>query len=129
MEIEDLAGRVSVDRDDELEHRLRSVRRGDYGAAILSHDDRVSLWIHINNSFAYLHFFPDNTGRHLGFQPTGMSPENCDKDVHFLQIDGGEADSITMPCSTVVPVAVAYIAAREFLHDPVLPPSILWSEL
>ncbi len=129
MEIEDLAGRVSVNRDDELQHRLRTVRKGDYGAAVLSHDGQVSLWIHINKDVAYLHFFRDNAGRHPGYQPTGMSPENCDEDVHFLQTDGGEADSITMPYSTLVPVAIAYEAAKEFLHDPVLPPSISWFEL
>ncbi len=129
MEVEDLAGRVSVDRENELEHRLRSIRKGDYGAAVLSHNDRLSLCILINNNVAYLHFFPDKTGRHPGYQPTGMSLEFCDLQVHFLQIDGGEADSINMPCSTLVPVETAYKAAREFLREAALPPSISWIEL
>ncbi len=129
MEIEDFAGRVTVDCENELEHRLRSVRKGDYGAAVLSHNDRVSLWILINNNVAYLHFFPDNTGRHPGYQPTGMLPEFCDMEVHFLQVDGGEADSITMPCTALVPVDIAYEAAREFLHEATLPPPISWLKL
>jgi hypothetical protein len=129
MEIMDLAGRVSVDREDEVIHRLRSVRKDGYGAAILSHGGQASLWIHINREIAYLHFFPDNTGGHPGFQPTGMSPEDCDERVQFLQTDAGEADSFAVPCSTLVPVAVAYEAAKEFLRNPVLPPSISWLEL
>jgi hypothetical protein len=128
MEIQDLAGTAIVDDDDELEHRLRTVRKGDYGAAVLSHGGQASLWIHINKSVAYLHFFPDRN-HHPGFQPTGMTPSECDDEVHFLPIDGGEADSITLPCSTLVPVAAAYQAAKEFMHDPILPPSISWLEL
>jgi hypothetical protein len=34
-----------------------------------------------------------------------------------------------MPRETLVPVEVAYRAAREFLREPVLPASITWWEL
>ena len=57
-----LAGRISTDREDVLEHRLRSVRKGDYGVAVLSHNGQASLWIHINKDVAYLHFLPNDTG-------------------------------------------------------------------
>ncbi len=69
MEIEDLAGRVGVNNGEELQRRLRTVRKGDYGAAHLSHDGRVSLWIHINKSIAYLHFFPDTQAGIQAFSP------------------------------------------------------------
>ena len=45
MRVEDFDGTCHIDRDDELVARLRSVRRGSFGAFILSHaaDGAVSL--------------------------------------------------------------------------------------
>jgi hypothetical protein len=130
MYVEDLEGRVRVDREEDLEYRLQSVRKGGYGAFILWHIDKgASLWIHINKDVAYLHFFPAGLGKHPGFQPTGMSPAHCDERVHFLQTTGSEADSVTLPRETLVAVEVAYKAAKEFLHDPAPPSSITWFEL
>jgi hypothetical protein len=130
MYVEDLKDRIYVDRPEDLIDRLRSVRKGRYGAFFLSHDDSgPSLSIHINGGVAYVHFFPDNLGRHPGFQPVGMSPIDCEESVHFLQTDGGEADSLTMPKQTLVSLEVAYRAATEFLNSPVLPASIRWLEL
>ena len=65
---------------------------GDYGAFIFSHDDvGSSLWVMINKDVAYIHYFPDNTGKHPGFQATGMTPAGCVEDVYFIQPDGGAA--------------------------------------
>jgi hypothetical protein len=133
MEVYDLEGRVDVDCGEDLLHRLRSVRKGKYGAFILSHDSsddsQPSLWIHINEGIAYLHYLPDYRGLHAGFQATGMTPRGCEEAVHFLMVTGAEADSITMPRETLVPVDAAYKGAEEFLHEPALPPSISWFEL
>ena len=133
MEVYDLEGRVDVDCDKDLIHRLRSVRRGKYAAIILCHDGRdnnqPSLYIHINGDLAYLHYFPDNQRQHPGFQAKGMMAGDCEDEVRFLMTSGTEADSITMPRETLVPVEAAYKAAEEFLRKPALPPSVSWSEL
>ena len=133
MKVYDREGRVDLDCDKDLIHRLRSVRKENYGAIILSHDggdnDRPSLYIHINGDVAYLHYFPDNQGLHPGFQAKGMVPRDCEEEVHFLMTTGTEADSITMPRETLVPVEAAYKAAEEFLRKPALPPSVSWLEL
>jgi hypothetical protein len=121
---------VSVHSPAELIAHLRSTRKGIYGAFILCHDETgPSLFIQINNDLAYLHFFPDDQGRHPGFQPTGMSPADCPESVYLMQDDGFEANGDTMPGYALVSVDVAYRAAAEFLHEPVLPPSISWFEL
>jgi hypothetical protein len=130
MNVQDLDGKICVDHQKELLHRLRSVRKGPYGAFILFHDqDGPSLWIHTNKDVAYLHFFPGNRVQHPGFQPTGMSPPNCAESVNFLITPGDEGDSIEMPREALVPATVAYNAATEFLRNPVLPPSVTWFEL
>jgi hypothetical protein len=131
MYVHDLEGLVQVDRTEDLLNRLRSVRKGRYGAFILSHDDvGASLWIHINGNVAYLHFFRETQSTsHPGFQAWGMFPEGCEDCVHFLQIDGGDADAITALKQTVVSLEAAYKAAAEFLDTPTLPSSIRWSEL
>jgi len=55
MDIEDLEGRVCVHDEQELVRRLRSVRKGKYGAFILSHDAQgPALWVHIDGSIAYV---------------------------------------------------------------------------
>jgi Immunity protein Imm1 len=72
---------------------------------------------------------PTAQGRHPGFQAKGMMPRDCEEKVHFLMTTGTEADSITMPRETLVPVEAAYKAAEEFLHEAALPPSVSWFEL
>jgi hypothetical protein len=133
MEVYDFEGRVDVDCGEDLLHRLRSVRKGKYGAFILSHDSgdggQPSLWIQINEDIAYLHYLPDSRGLHAGFQAKDMMPGVCEEAVHFLMVTGTEADSFTVPRETLVPVDAAYKAAEEFLHEPALPPSITWFEL
>jgi immunity protein Imm1 of predicted polymorphic toxin system len=130
MEVEDLEGRTIVEDEAALDHRLRSVREGDFGAFILWHEGGgESLWVHVNKDVAYMHFFPDNEGKHPGYQPTGMSPAGCDAQVRFLQVGGSQGDAIVMPREALVPVAVAYRAAKEFLNEAALPASITWLEL
>jgi hypothetical protein len=130
MEVKDLEGQTTVDCEAALDHRLGSVRKGDYGTFIFWHvGGGLSLLVHINKDVAYLHFFPDNEGKHPGYQPTGMSPTSSDAQVQFLLIEGNQGSAIEVPCEAVVPVAVAYRAAREFLHKPALPASITWLEL
>jgi hypothetical protein len=128
MEIEDMEGRFAVVGEGELLDRLRSVRRGAYGAFTLRHDeDGPSLLIHVNGGKAYLHFFRDGFGDHPGFQSTSSSP--TDPLRHFVQTDGGEADSFDISGDTVVDVTLAYVAAVEFLRDRSMPSSITWREL
>jgi hypothetical protein len=111
----------------DLRKRLQSVRRGRYGAFHLYHDYYPMLGVYINDTIAYLHYFPSED--HPGFQPHDMTPDGCPSDVHFLQTDGSEADSIDAPDSTLVSVDAAYAAAVEFFHLATLPPSISWFEL
>jgi hypothetical protein len=128
MTVTDFDGQVSVRSQRELDRRLASVREGAYGAFILSHrKGGPSLWIHIHNEVAYVHYFPaPDYLVHAGYQATGMTPPGCDQPVRFRIIGG---DDITMPPATLVPVADAVAAAKEFFTDPALPPSIKWLEL
>ena len=126
MEVDDFEGHATIDTEAELDRRLRRVRKGDYGAFILSHGMKgSSLWIHVFKDIAYLHYFPDGDGKHPGYQATGMQPANCDEQVKFLMV----GDSIEMPRDTLVTLETAYLAASEYLHDSGLPPSVSWSEL
>src|SRR5262249_19331626 len=138
MHVADHEGNVAtVHAPDELIARLRSVRKGPYGAFILCHgtaqawDDQAqsSLWVHINDDVAYLWFVVNSRGRHPGFQPVGMSPAGCPGRVHFMQTDGFEEAGITIDRDWLVSVDLAYKAAAEFLKEPVLPTSISWFEL
>jgi hypothetical protein len=58
-----------------------------------------------------------------------MSPDDCPESLFFLQINGSNADSFTMPRETLVSEDVAYAAAIEFFHSSKLPPSVSWFEL
>ena len=128
MHLRDFDAECQLDAEEELQTRLRATRRGDFGAFILWHaDGGPSLWIHVNKDRAYLHFFPDRSGDHPGFQSSG-GPTNGD-DIRFLQTDGSDADSITVPRSAVIPVQEAYAAASEFWQKNERPRSIRWLEL
>jgi uncharacterized protein YndB with AHSA1/START domain len=130
MHIDDFNGRTTVDDPAMLVARLASVRKGPYGAFVLSHSDKgASLWVHINENVAYLHFFADNSGNHAGFQPADMAPPDCEEDVHFIQTDGGEGGAFDMCCGALVSVGVAYEAASEFFASPVRPSCVTWTEL
>ena len=132
MIVEDFDGTSTIDCDDELLARLRSVRRGSFGAFILSHAaDGASLWVHLNGHVAYIHYFPPGARSHAGFQPldgpfTSTSP---DEEIRFVQVDGSEADGFSMAPEFLVPANVAYAVVREFLWNSALPDSIVWQEL
>ena len=130
MEVDDFEGHATINTEAELDHRLRRVRKGDFGAFILFHELKgSSLWIHIFKNIAYLCYFPDGDGDHPGYQATGMQPANCDNQVTFLLVGGDMASSIDAPRGTLVTLETAYLAASEYLHGPGLPPSISWSEV
>lgn len=122
----DLEGLVPIERVEDLLDRLRWVRKGRQGAFILSHNDvGPSLWIHINGNVAYYtSFLEAQSTSQPGFQAWGMFPEGCEDRVHFLQIDDGEADAISVPKQTLVSLDAAYKAATEFFDIPTLPRSI-----
>lgn len=108
--------------------RLRSVRRGEYGAFFLYHTiAHPALSIQFNGDIAYLHYFPADD--HPGYHPRDMTPDGCAGDVRFLQTNGSEADSFDMPFNTLVSADVAYIAAVEFFRSAKLPRSVSWFEL
>lgn len=130
MHIDDFNGRTTVDDAAGLVVRLSTVRRGPYGTFILSHnDDGPSLWVHVNRGVAYLHYFPEKAAVHPGFQPIGMTPSNCEEEVHFIQTNGDESASFDMWRGSLVPAAAAYNAACEFLAAPERPVCINWTEL
>jgi len=130
MNVYSFNGRATANDAGELFFLLSKVRKGTYGAFILSHrDSGPSLWVHINGDIASLHFFMDTSHSHPGFQPTGMTPPGCEETVHFIQVDGGEADSFDMVSGGLVPVATAYKAASEFLADGGRPSCVSWEEM
>ncbi len=128
MQVLDFSGTIEILDDDALSHRLRSVRRGRYGAFILSGDElNPCLFVHFNDDLAYLCYFPSD--RHPGFVPDGPPLDGCPESVHFLQVDGSEADSIDVLASSVVAADAACSAACEFFRSPTRPPSICSFEL
>jgi hypothetical protein len=132
MRIDDLQGSVDVDGDEALLLRLRTVRKGPYGAFVLAHNDvGPLLFVHINGEVAYVHYFDDLSGRNAGWQPRDMTPPGCPPSVLFVQTDGneGSGDAIEMPDFTLCGVDAAYQAAVQFLHDPARPACITWTDL
>ena len=130
MEVVDTQGRFEALDPTSLIARLRLIRVGPYGAFVLWHTtDGPSLSVHVNGEFAYIRYFPSQSTNHAGFQPIGMTPSGCEHDVHFVQSDGGEADSFDMTPAAVVAVDLAYRAAAEFLADPGRPGCVKWLEL
>jgi hypothetical protein len=128
MQLEDFDGHTAIDTEDVLLTRLRSVRRGVYGAFMLSHADLYpALSVQLNHDFAYLHYFPGED--HPGYQPRGMTPNGCTGDYRFLLTNNCEADSFDMPAYTLVSAQAAYAAAIDFFRAPVLPNSVTWFEL
>jgi hypothetical protein len=112
-------------------NRLRTIRKEIYGAFTLSHQvDGPSLHIHINNGFAYAHYFAAGTAvANAGYQPTGMTPSGCPESVYFVQTDGSESYAFEMSHTAICSLDAVYDAAIEFLHDPALPKCITWLAL
>src|SRR5262245_40517683 len=114
MKIFDLEGDTLVTTEQDLVARLERVRSGPFGAFILCHcDGGPSLWIRINNELAYLHYFPDGTGSHPGFQPLHSKYCLRAEKVKFILTDGG-LDPITMTRDHLVATNMAYVVAKEF---------------
>lgn len=128
MEVHDFDGQHHAGRDEELIARLRSIRRGQDGAFILSHGGKESLFVHINGEAAFLGYFPDCDGQRPMSVPDGMWVDE-QPDTRFLQVDGTESNAIWVSWTQLVPVDVAYQAAAEFMNSPALPPSVRWLEL
>jgi hypothetical protein len=128
MQLHDFDGHTVINTEDELLARLMSVRRGDYGAFMLSDtDDYPVLSVQLNCDIAYLHYFPAED--HPGYHPRGMTPPGCTGDFHFFQTNNCEADSFDMPEYALVSAVTAYAAAIEFFRSPNLPESIAWFEV
>lgn len=88
MNVRDLEARYRVENEADLLTRLCSSRKGDFAAFVLWHEDGgPSLWVLINGDVAYLHFFPDESRRHPGFQPTNMSPPSCHASSIFFSLE------------------------------------------
>src|SRR5262245_48885397 len=98
MQVDDLKGSSFVATDSELLNRLRTIRKGTFGAFTLSHQtDSPSLHIYINDEFAYIHYFANNTSDNAGYQAAGMTPSACPESVYFVQTDGSESYAFEMP--------------------------------
>ena len=90
------------------------------------------LWLHFRGDIAYPHYFSTSDGSHPGWQPESEErPEHASipETVIFLQVGASMADRIEMPRETTVSKWKAIAAAKEFLMDQQLPPSISWFEL
>jgi hypothetical protein len=135
MMVNSCDGEARVRSQKDLVRRLKSNRKGDYGAFILSHGKvGPSLWIHIRKELACLHYFPDPDYLiHAGYHPTGMTPAGCKRKVRFRVLpsrieDFGGAYFTESP-ESLVSLSDAVIAAKEFFKDARLPASIQWLEL
>ena len=129
MRVFDLEGETFVTTEEDLLARLERVRSGPFGIFILSHSDSgPSLWVHINNDVAYLHYFPDGAGDHPGFQPEHSKYCAGTEQIRFILTDAG-LDPIFMAKDHLVATSMAYAVAKEYLKSDRLPPGISWFEL
>src|SRR5262245_3944175 len=129
MFVDDFDGGAVVNDVRQLRSRLASVRRGDDGAFILSHDPNgPSLWVHINGDVAHLHYFPPESEVHPGYIPEPKSGVGHTKDVRFLLVGGDEGSAIWGDAERLVSLETAYAAAADFFLDPGLPKSVSWFE-
>jgi hypothetical protein len=131
LRIDDMQGELRVEGREDLLRRLRSVRRGDYGAFMLTHEHEESdrgLFIMINKDVAHLYFTLDEYAGQDSFQPIGMTPPGCPEQVHFLQTTCTEAD-FDIEKELLVSTDVAYGAAAEFLESPNPPLCVRWDSI
>jgi hypothetical protein len=136
MLIYDLEGEAKIGYEAELINRLHTIKRGEYGAFMLSHakdaaslKDGPYLCVHTKGDLGYVHFFKGGEESHAGFQPATHAPVINDSVVRFLQTDGKEANAIAIPAAIAISADLARQAAVEFFRAPELPPSIAWFEL
>ena len=122
--------RIQIDSEQQLESAFYDYRKGPYGAFHFSHaDPHPWLAVLINDTAAYVHYFPSDG--HPGFQSLAVpaSATDSDETVRFLQAGGCEADGFDLPTYTTVPADLGLAAARQFLHTSSLPNCINWGEL
>jgi hypothetical protein len=92
---------------------------------VLTHSDGSVLVININQDMSVVHWFP-SSGGHPGFVSVGERPKSAGV-VQFRA--GNVGESIFLNADLVVPAAIAFAAAREFLVDGCKPRSVRWFEL
>jgi hypothetical protein len=127
MRVFDLDGQFETADEIELIARLRSVRRGAYGAFLLSHADEYPyMSVHFNGDLAYIGYYPSEG--HPPYVPSGMSPVDSDDDVRFALVGGTAADDIYACAQEVIPDSLAIRAACQFLASDAPPDSIKWQE-
>src|SRR4030095_4304283 len=129
MLIENFDGETDVRSVSDLQLKLQTERRGEFGAFTLIGGNDTSLCIMINADFAFLYFHPDSDGTHPGYEPEGMTPSGCPQSVFVLQATGTRADGFDIPAEHIVSLEDAYRAAQEYFQTEALPPSITWLEL
>lgn len=135
MKLTDIHNRETEIRDAaHLESLLTETPEIDgYGAfMIYTVVGEPELWLHCNKDVVYPHYFPTSDGSHPGWQPESEErPEhaNLPKTIDFLQVGASMADRIEIAREFIVSKRKAITAAKEFLADQQLPPSILWFEL
>ena len=128
MRVDSPTGAVSIDTQEQLVDLLSRAGIGECATFFLSHvTDFPWLSIHLNDSYAYVHFF--TADQHPGLQAQHMTPEGCPDEVSFHHAPGEDGDPITMPDSCIVHRDDAIAAASEFFASLELPKSIDWSEL
>lgn len=135
MILTDFEGEVKLRSQKDLVHRLSSIRQGVYGAFILTHKKNgPSLWVHVNNEFAWLNYFPvPDYLVHAGYHAIGMTPPKCKRPVRFKvhrnRIEEFGGAYISIEPDNLVTFAEAVAAAREFFKQDSPPASIQWEEL
>jgi hypothetical protein len=135
MIVMDFDGETNVRSQKELERRLRSIRKGNYGAFVLMHKKHgPSLSIHVSKELAWLHYFPDpNYLKHAGYHTIETPPPGCKRDVRFRVLSSWAEESggdyLTMPPGKLVSLAVALAVAKEFFKSSSRPTSVGWQEL
>jgi hypothetical protein len=129
MKIQDMTSSIFNASNENDVERILLKRHGEgVNAFWIYHEPREKplLLVLVNNKIANLHYFPDDD--HPGFHSVGNIPS---LPVHgstafFMN---GPKEREEVPNDAIVPFADAMAAAKEFLKNAKLPPSIKWFEL
>jgi hypothetical protein len=129
MKIQDISGTIfDVLTEADVERILLKRYGEDVNAFLLYHEPRENLWLSIlvKDQLANLHYFPDE--EHPGYASIGDLPSlPADGFTLFYMRSLKEEEYISN--DAIVPFADALAAAKEFLVNTDLPPSIEWFEL
>ena len=126
---------VHVASEASLSERLRTIRRGSFGAFVLlpgHHPDSApQLWIQINGPYAYVHFFEHVSRAHPGYQAIDMPMPDRPDEMRFITIGESEDSSgNTMPGHALCSLDASHLAALQFFRDPAsMPDTISWTPL